>query len=162
MTANAMQSDREECLSAGMDNYVSKPIQMEALLKALAALQPLPRLPISTSAVDFQAIQGLCDMFGENASSVLVEVIDSFLEDTPQILQVIRNAVDAGDAVALRQATHTLKSTSATLGAMTLSNLCKQLEAIAKDDTLAGAPEIASQMEAEYERVRCALQDFPL
>lgn len=162
MTANAMQSDREECLSAGMDNYVSKPIQMEALLKALAALQPLPRLPISTSAVDFQAIQALCDMFGENASSVLVEVIDSFLEDTPQILQVIRNAVDAGDAVALRQATHTLKSTSATLGAMTLSNLCKQLEAIAKDDTLAGAPEIASQMEAEYERVRCALQDFPL
>lgn len=160
MTANAMQSDREQCLSAGMDNYVSKPIQMEALVKALAALQPLPRLPISTSAVDPQAIQALCDLFGENASSVLVEVIDSFLEDTPHILQVIRNSVDARDAVALRQATHTLKSTSATLGAMTLSNLCKQLEAIAKDDTLAGSPEIASQLEAEYERVRCALQDF--
>ena len=162
MTANAMQSDREECLSAGMDNYVSKPIQMEALVKALAALQPLPRLPMSTSAVDFQAIQALCDMFGENASSVLVEVVDSFLEDTPHILQAMRNSVDAGDAVALRQATHTLKSTSATLGAMTLSNLCKQLEAIAKDDTLAGAPEIASQLQAEYERVRCALQDFHL
>lgn len=167
MTANAMKGDREACLSAGMDDYISKPIQLEALVEALSKCQPLPRITSSTSppnqgnmiAIDKNALQAICDMAGDDASSFLVEVIDSFLQDAPVLLQAIHTSVTNSDSLGLRQAAHTLKSTSATLGATTLSMLCKQLETMASKGTMAATSALSPELEAEYERVRAALQE---
>ena len=167
MTANAMQSDREECLNAGMDNYISKPIHGSALVEALQLCRPLPRQAadatevfIDKPAIDHSKLQALSDMFGDDAASVMVEVIDSYLEDAPKLLQSMRNSADAVDTLALGHAAHTLKSTSGTLGAIALSGLCKEVEAIAKNGQFnPAALALVSQIEAEYQRVKAALQE---
>lgn len=175
MTANAMQGDREVCIDAGMDDYVSKPIRVEELVQALSKCQTGSvqgsaikdratakinngQQKIDKTAIDSKALQSLRDMAGENASEMLVEVIDSYLEDAPKLLHAISTAIAQGDAAALRQATHTLNSTSATLGATTLSKFCKDLEATGRAGTVEGASERLPQLAAESERVKAALQ----
>ncbi len=176
MTANAMQGDREVCIDAGMDDYLSKPIRVEELVQALSkcqtgsvqgssALKDRATAKINNgqqkmdkTAIDREALESLRDMAGENASEMLIEVIDSYLEDAPKLLHTISTAIAQGDAAALRQAAHTLNSTSATLGATTLSKFCKELEAIGRAGTVEGASERLPQLAAESERVKAALQ----
>jgi CheY-like chemotaxis protein/HPt (histidine-containing phosphotransfer) domain-containing protein len=170
LTANAMQGDREECVNAGMDDYISKPIRVEELTQALSRCQPVKRqasglnpvFPIPPQAdiavLDTKALQELREMAGEDAAEVLVEVIDSYLEDTPKLMQKVEEAVVQGDAIALQQAAHTLKSTSATLGANTLSELCRNLETIGRTGTTAEATILVPQIAVEYKSVKAALQ----
>ncbi|MUL38497.1 response regulator [Gloeocapsopsis dulcis] len=155
MTANAMQGDCEECINAGMDDYLSKPIRVEEMFQSLSNCQTSS---FQGSAIDTKALQSLRDMAGENAPEMLVEVIDSYLEDAPKLLHAISTAIAQGDAAALRQATHTLNSTSATLGATTLSKFCKELEVTGRAGTIEGASEKLPQLAAESERVKAALQ----
>ena len=156
MTANAMQGDREACLAAGMDDYLSKPIKVEELIQALSKCQPLTSS--SPHPIDAKALQALRDMAGEDASVVLAAVIDSYLEDASKLLQAIAQAVAQEDAIALRHAAHTLKSTSATLGATTLSQFCKELELMGLAGTTADAPALVLLLEAEYAKVQAALK----
>src|SRR5215210_5945336 len=90
--------------------------------------------------------------------SFLAELIDSYFDDTPRQLALMRRALEVGDAEELRRAAHTLKSNSANFGAMTLSSICKELEALGKRGELTGAAEQIEQIETEYTRVRYALQ----
>lgn len=159
MTANAMHGDREACLAAGMNDYISKPIQMEVLLQALknlevsslkkaggageirvdgtaaqwsdgAEIRDLIPSPQTAAVLDAKALQTLRDMGGEDGPDVLVEVIDSFLEESPKQVQAIREAMNVGDVAVLTRVAHTLKPTSAALGAIALAQLCKELEAM--------------------------------
>jgi len=88
----------------------------------------------------------------------LAELMDIFLEDAPQMLAEMSQAVEDSDAAVLRRAAHSLKSNSADFGAMALSNLCRELEGMGKAGTLAGAAEKVVQAGAEYERVQGALE----
>ena len=108
--------------------------------------------------LDPKALQALRDMAGEDASEIITKVIDSYLEDAPQLLQALNAAITQGNATALLNAAHTLKSTSATLGATKLSQLCKDLEIIGRAGTTSDALVLASQVKAEYARVQAALQ----
>lgn len=157
MTANAMQGDRSECLNAGMDDYVSKPIRVEELVQALT--RGARALPLSSAPIDAKVLQSFRDMVGgENASSIVAEMIDCYLEDAPKLLGAIAFAIAQGDAIALRQAAHTLKSSSGTLGATTLSHLCKQLEVMSRTGNTNVELDKVLQLKAEYERVKLALQ----
>ena len=117
-------------------------------------LSPPPLLP----PLDSKALQALLDMPGEDASEIITKVIDSYLEDAPQLLQAINAAITQGNATALLNAAHTLKSTSATLGATKLSQLYKDLEIMGRAGTTSDALVLASQVKAEYARVQAALQ----
>jgi HPt (histidine-containing phosphotransfer) domain-containing protein len=93
-------------------------------------------------------------MMGEAVS----ELIGLFLEDTPNLLAKMGEAVGQGDGERLQAAAHTLKSSSASLGAMGLSALCRELEVMGRAGALEGAVEKVAQVEAEYERVKVALE----
>ena len=103
-------------------------------------------------------MQQLKDEATEDPSEFRTEVIDCYLNDTANRLQTIRTTVAQGEAAGLHQAAHTLKSTSATLGAMTFSKLCTELEAMGRAGTTEGAFDKVSHLEDEYKRVKAALE----
>ncbi|HEY9709669.1 MAG TPA: response regulator, partial [Oculatellaceae cyanobacterium] len=140
MTANAMQGDRQKCINAGMDDYISKPIRVEELVKSLNQCQPCLNNPdpVMTSALDPQVLQTFRNTMGPDASAFLAQLIDIYLEETPVLLQAMDTAVTQIDPAAIKQAAHTLKSSSASLGAITLSKLCEDLERIGNSGNTAG------------------------
>ena len=171
MTAHALSGDQERCLEAGMDDYISKPVRMEELMGALERCQPLSgcadgsakvlKTAIQTTAagssaaaIDPAVLEGFRGMMGESAS----ELITLFLEDTLELLAKMWESVAEGDAETLQRAAHTLKGNSATLGAMRLSGLCKELEFMGREGKLEGVVEKVAQIEAEYEKVKAVLE----
>jgi HPt (histidine-containing phosphotransfer) domain-containing protein len=88
----------------------------------------------------------------------LAELIDSFLEDAPQLLVQLDQYVAVQDAEGMRRIAHSLKSNAADFGAARLSNLCKELEMAGKAGVLDGAAQLSAQIRAEYDRVEVALQ----
>jgi len=163
MTANAMQGDREQCLDAGMDDYVSKPIRSDALMTSLKLCQPHTETaassqPTTESGIDAATIQALREAMGETAVEVMVELIDCYLAETPFLLQSIRDAIARDDVDALRHGTHTLKSSSAALGALALANLCEALEVDSRNGFIQNGTEKIQQLESEYKQVKVALE----
>jgi HPt (histidine-containing phosphotransfer) domain-containing protein len=96
-------------------------------------------------------------MIGNNADSILAEMIDCYLEDAPNLIDAIAQAVEQDNAKLLHSSAHTLKSSSITLGATTLSNLCKELETLGRHGNTKGGLDKVLQLEAEYSRVKVAL-----
>ena len=164
LTANAMQGAREECLDVGMNDYVSKPIQVEALIQALSRCQPRPVLTLSqpasatTAALDQDVLQALRAMLGDTAAESMVELLDCYLTEAPKLLHAIDAAVAESDAAALHRAAHTLKASSASLGALPLADLCQALETITRTGAVPADPGLVPQLHAEYARVLTALQ----
>jgi HPt (histidine-containing phosphotransfer) domain-containing protein len=107
--------------------------------------------------IDRAVLDDLLNTVGGDRS-FLAELIDSYFDDTPRQLALMRTALEVGSAEELRRAAHTLKSNSANFGAMTFASMCKELEALGKRGELAGAAEQIEQIETEYTRVRYALQ----
>ena len=111
----------------------------------------------STGILDPAALKNLREMVGGD-DAFLVELIDTFLADAPQMLSDMRQALEDGDAVVLRRAAHSLKSNSAEFGGMGLSDFCRELEEMGKAGTLDEAVELVTQVEAEYEKMKVALE----
>ena len=163
MTANAMQGDREECLEAGMDDYISKPIRVENLVEALRKCQPHSDnfnsdSVRSNAAIDATVIQAFRVEAGENAAEFLAQLIDCYLEESPRYLQTIEAAVANGHAQAVGRIAHTLKSSSAALGATKITSICQELEAISSSGATEVMVEKVSQLMVELKRVEAALQ----
>jgi HPt (histidine-containing phosphotransfer) domain-containing protein len=97
-------------------------------------------------------------MVNENSDAIVAEMIDCYLEDAPKLLSAIATGVTQNNTTQLRHAAHTLKSSSATLGATTLANLCKDLELMSRHGNTEHGVDKLSQLKAEYERVEAALQ----
>ncbi|MGD1713328.1 response regulator [Dapis sp. BLCC M172] len=168
MTANAMQGDREKCLNAGMDDYIAKPVRREALSTALSKCglsatetivkQEKAPAPESEIVIDKAVLEELKEMAGYDPEMV-VEIINCYLEDTPKLLNEITQAIEKEQAELLQKSAHTMKSSSASVGATNLSQLCKELESIGRGGATEGTDVILSQVKAEYERVENALRD---
>ena len=165
MTANAMQEDRERCLDAGMDDYVSKPIRVDELVAALersAAREPdstrtgAPAGSGGQPRIDRAAFEGLRATMGD---TVLDELISTFVEDSQQLVGTMRRALGGKDAASVRRAAHSLKSNAAGFGAMPLSTLAKDLEALAASGSLDGAAPRVERLADECDRVAQALRE---
>lgn len=163
MTANALEDDRQLCLDAGMDDFVSKPIRVEALVAALKRSRPItslqpspPPLPDIEELLDHSTLAELQDMVGD---ATFIELVESFLEDAPRLAADMQRAVAEEKPAALRLAAHSLKSNSADFGAVGLNRLCKELELMGKSGNLDGAAELTDQVVALCEQVTTALRD---
>ena len=113
--------------------------------------------PDAEETIDTAALERLREEMGGD-ESFLAELIDTYLEDSPQQLAAMAAAVQAGDATSLQRAAHSLKSNSASFGARALAALCQELEAMGKVGTLESAAPRVAQAAAGYEQVRRALQ----
>ncbi len=159
MTAAAMEGDREVCLAAGMDDYISKPVRTEALVEILdrwivhdEAIRPA----IDPAVLDpgrFDTLRELDDGDGV----VLRELTAAFVADAASQLDRLREAAAEGDPEVLERGAHALKGAAASIGAVTLAELCAALERLAWGRVLGEAPAIIEQLDAEFNRVRDAL-----
>ena len=149
MTANAMAEDRVECLAAGMDDYLAKPIRVEELIAALERCAAASAPDVPTTELDPAALARLKASLGSQFA-MLPKLIDAFSADGARQLQTAREAHAAGDAATVRRAVHSLKSNAANFGAMALSDLAKQAEDLAKAGELAPLPNLLSQLEVLF------------
>ena len=185
ITANALQGDREACLAAGMDDYLSKPFTQQDLGHTIArwitlpraatvhhseqqevAAKPMPEQPAPSQQapqqapglpLNRQALENIRALSGTDGDALLERVILAFTGETPRQLAAMRDAIAGTDAEALRKVAHSLKSGSANVGADGLAQLCKEMEKLGRAGSTEGAAPLLQEMQQAFLAVRESL-----
>ena len=147
MTAHAMKGDRERCLEAGMDDYLSKPLRPDALDQVLERW--LGTAPAIESLIDDARMR----TFRDDYPDIVDQLLDLFLTSTPPLLDELRTAADAGDDDALRRAAHKLKGSCQNIGATFMTTLCRTIEAGEGD-----LGETVAELDGALERTEIAIR----
>ena len=166
MTANALRGDRERFLAAGMDAYLSKPIDIGDLSQALQqSRQPRPEGGAQGQGesslrpvIDESQLRSLLELDAE--AKLLHEVTDHFVAELPRGIQTLRQHAANGDAASLAQVAHRLASTALACGASRVAEACRELEGCAIAGAMWSCPAHVDRLESEFKRAREALAQF--
>ncbi|MGD8497433.1 MAG: response regulator [Chromatiales bacterium] len=184
LTANALQGDRERCLAAGMDDYLSKPFKAADMATVLQRWLPPPGASVATrkgspglgptvsgpsqepassaaagseAPLDSSVLDGIRAMDADGSGSFLRQLVEKYLSSSTTDLEVLDTELRDRDAAALGKTAHRLKSASANLGAMTLSALCLELETAGRAGQIDDAARMVAAIRSEHQRVSDAL-----
>ncbi|MGX4643519.1 response regulator [Massilia sp. SYSU DXS3249] len=175
ITANALQGDREACLAAGMDDYLSKPFTQAELAAVIGRWMALPlsasrhhddaaptlppetREVIQRDVINAAALGKIRALSQAGGDALVQKVIAAYVGDTPRQLKALHQAVEGQDPDTVRRVAHSLKSASANVGADTLARLCKDLEHLGRSASVVGAAGLLSDMEQEFQAVQHSL-----
>ena len=163
MTAHAMKGDRERCLAAGMDGYVSKPIRVEELKKAIAELDrgaaPEARAvgPESTNRDAIGSLESLLEgVMGDRG--LLAEMAELWLKDSEVQMGQMQMGIEQGDCVKIQRAAHAIKGSVGTFQAAAAYQAARELETVAKSANLEAAKQVFATLAVHIEEVRAALR----
>jgi CheY-like chemotaxis protein len=148
MTAHAMVGDRERCLEAGMDGYVSKPISLKELMKEINRAAPLS----CDQEASFDKRELRERLQGND--ELIADLVRLFLDDAPNQLQEIRAALEAGASARLENAAHSLKGSAASLGAKALATMARKLEMRGNRGEIEGAKLDFADLISEWEKLK--------
>jgi CheY-like chemotaxis protein/HPt (histidine-containing phosphotransfer) domain-containing protein len=170
LTANAMQGDKERCLKAGMDGYVSKPVQAKILFEVIERLVPAVgeqaesgwespssvRLRTAGVVLDRAAILARVD----GDEELLEELVTIFLDNSLQLMNEIRESLARGDSKRLRHAAHTLKGSAANFGTSPVCEEAARLEMMGHNEDLTGAEAVWAELEEAMKNLKLVLKSL--
>jgi CheY-like chemotaxis protein/HPt (histidine-containing phosphotransfer) domain-containing protein len=160
MTAHAMKGDRELCLSAGMDGYLTKPLRLNEVEQVLANLAAdranPPATLVGTRAkapapprASWNRMEAIDRLGGDE--DLFLELCQIFLEESPKLLKELRTALNGGDAEAAMRAAHSLKGEVGYLSAPLAMSSARQLEEMARTGNLSGSEKVLAVLEQELD-----------
>ena len=170
MTANAMQGDREACIAAGMDDYISKPIQLEELALALsqvAKFRKAAKLKAQNQeekspaeAIDQEIFRNFQASLGDEDGSIIASLVQDFLTEAEQLINDIHAGIENGNQDLVWRGSHSLKSSCQMFGAQELAETCLTIELKARGGSLELDGDLIKKMDSDFELVRKALLDW--
>jgi CheY-like chemotaxis protein len=169
MTAHALKGDRERCLEAGMDTYVSKPVQSRLLFEAIESVRPSP-LPAAIAADEPTTEKATFDgePFDREAALAMIdgdmelfrELAGLFLTESVNLLEQVRVSIAERNAKGLERAAHSLKGSVAAFCAESARVAAQTLESMGARGDLDHVDEVADELRCEVERLASALAEY--
>jgi CheY-like chemotaxis protein len=171
MTAHALQGEREKCLAAGMDDYLSKPVKVDELAEVLRRWS-IPTVktidtdppgnmasPLPEKIIDLAVLESFRELQQEGAPDLIDELIGLYLTDTEARLSELRAGLKHQDTKSLMRVAHSLKGSSGNLGVKQMEALCLEVEETVGAGAMNRVGGIFGRLDDEFKRVRVAFDD---